>query len=90
MTYQLGAEINFKGFTGKVGIKNEGGIVGFRAFARNEKTGTYREVLGCSQEDGWVDGANEGFWFNHTHDTKDEAATLAWKAYRWLNKGRTA
>lgn len=88
MTYQLGAEINFPKFSGKVGVLNtKNAYVGFRAFARNEKTGTYREVLGLSKEEGcWVDGGFEGSYFAHTHDTKDQAAKLAWRAYRWLNK----
>jgi hypothetical protein len=88
MTYQLGGQIKFSDkFNAKVGIKAVGGYVGYRAFARNEKTGTYREVLGSSKEDGcYVDGNFEGSYITHTHETKAEAAKLAWKAYRWLNK----
>jgi len=92
--YQLGAEVTFKTFTGKVGIQDtKNAYVGFRAFARIEKTGAYREVLGSSREEGsdlWVQGEYQGAYITHTHDTKDEANRLAWKAYRWLNKGVAA
>lgn len=90
MTYQLGAARTFKTFTGKVAIQNTGcPYTGFRAFARNEKTGSYREVLGLSREEGdlWVQGEFDGSWITHTHDTKDEASALGWKAYRWMNRG---
>lgn len=88
MTYQIGGEIKFSNkFSAKVGIQPVGGYVGYRAFARNEKTGTYREVFGLSQEDGcFVDGNFEGSMIRHTHETKSEASATAWKAYRWLNK----
>lgn len=91
MTYQLGGEFNFKTVNGEIVIRKpkdaqEACFVGFRAFARNNKTGTYREVFGLSQEQEWVDGTNEGFWFHHTHDSRENAVKLASKAYRWLNK----
>lgn len=86
MGYQLGGTFKFKSES-KVGvIDSKDAILGVRAFCRDEKTGMYREVLGCSQEQEWVDGTNEGGWFHHTWDGKDEAFKQAWKAYRWLNK----
>lgn len=89
MSYQLGGEFTFNKLTSadKVATLNtKHALTGFRAFARNNRTGKYREVLGVSQEQEWVDGTNEGFWFHHTHDSKETASKLAWKAYRWLNK----
>ena len=88
MTYQIGAKVNLpKHFSGKTGIVDtKNFLTGFRAFARVEKTGEYFEVFGISQEDGWVDGTNEGFWFHHTHETREDAEKCAWKAYRWLNR----
>lgn len=85
MSYQLGGEFNLKA-TGAIVTINKGGYVGFRAFARNQKTGTYREVFGVSSNTEWVDGQDQGGYFHHTHETKDEAWKLASKAYRWLNK----
>lgn len=87
MSYILGAIRNSK-LTGKIILQApRTAIDGWSAFARNEKTGKYHEVLGISQEeDTWVQGENEGFWFHHTHETRDEAIKLASRAYRWLNK----
>jgi hypothetical protein len=91
MTYTLGGEFTFNKLTSadKVATLNtKHALTGFRAFARVEKTGKYREIFGISQEDEgtWVQGVNEGFWFHHTHEDKATASKLAWKAYRWLNK----
>lgn len=88
MAYELGAEKTFSKFSDKVGVLDtKNAYTGFRAFARNEKTGTYREVFGVSKEEGaYVDGSFQGFSFRHTHETKAEAFALANKAYRWLNK----
>jgi hypothetical protein len=84
MTYTLGNIINFSTFfTAPVGVKNTGPIGGWRAFARR-KDGKYHEVLQTYQEDGWVDGTNEGFWGTSTWDTREEALKAAQSAYRRL------
>lgn len=88
MTYQLGGEYRFEGKDGKVYTKApKHALEGWKAFARTKK-GTYREVLGCSQEQEgtWVQGENQGAWFCHTHDSRNDAEMQAFKAYRWLNK----
>jgi hypothetical protein len=85
--YTLGGTHNSK-LTGKLIVQApRNAIEGWRAFARIEKTGKYREVFGLSQEDNtWIQGVNEGFWFHHTHDSREQAIELASRAYRWINK----
>lgn len=86
MAYTLGGIIKFSDkFTAPVGVKNEGEIGGFRAFARR-KDGKYQEILQTYQEDGWVDGTNEGAWGTSTWDTRDEALKAARSAHRYLNR----
>lgn len=86
MAYTLGGIIKFSNkFSAPVGVKNEGEIGGFRAFARRPD-GNYNEVFQTYQESGWVDGTNEGAWGTSTWDTKEEALKAARNAYRHLNR----
>jgi len=86
MAYTLGGIIKFSDkFTAPVGVKNEGEIGGFRAFARR-KDGKYNEVFQTYQENGWVDGENQGAWGTSTWDTKEAAFKAARSAHSYLNR----
>lgn len=88
MAYELGASVKFAPhITGEVAVLNtKNAYTGWRAFARNEKTGEYVEVFESCQESQYVQGVNQGFWFRSTHETRDAAWDYASKAYRWINK----
>ena len=84
MGYTLGGIKKFSAnFTSPVGTKNEGDIGGFRAFARRSD-GTYHEVFKTFQENGMVDGENQGAGGTSTWDTKADALKAANAAHAFL------
>jgi hypothetical protein len=87
MTYQISqTEIALKA-TGKVlSVAPKSAYDGWNVYVRNEKTGSYRKVFGLSQENEYVQGENQGGWFHHSFDSREDAAKFGWKAYRWLNR----
>lgn len=88
MAYELGGTFNYDHWTMPiVTIDTKNVYTGFRAFARNEKTGDYREVFESYQESQYVQGVNQGAWYRATHETREDAKRLASQAYRWMNKG---
>jgi len=91
MAYQLGRKFKLNATKGIV-IRNCGPIGGFRAFARDEADGLYREALAIKRElaGEYVDGEFQGSSIVCTADTRDEALSLANRAYRWINgEGRS-
>jgi hypothetical protein len=87
MAYELGGTFNYDHWTMPiVTIDTKNPYTGFRAFARNEKTGDYREVFELAQEKLYVQGVNQGMWTRSTHETRDIAWDYASKAYRFMNK----
>ena len=70
----------------KIGfIESGSAILGVRAFARDEQTGRYIEILESSQEQLWVDGQNQGAHRVGPWETREEAARMAMSAYRKIN-----
>jgi hypothetical protein len=89
MAYILGNTFKSDKYTKAVVVLNTGNpYVGFRAFARNEATDRYTEVLEYAQEQMWVDGTNEGAWSASTFETSKDAFEMAWKAHRHINKNQ--
>lgn len=87
MAYELGGTFNYDHWTMPiVTIDTKNVYTGFRAFARNEATGDYREVFELYQESQYVQGVNQGAWFRSTHETREAAKKFASQAYRWMNK----
>ncbi|AGR47863.1 hypothetical protein PHIM7_161 [Sinorhizobium phage phiM7] len=88
MAYELGGTFNYDHWTMPiVTIDTKNVYTGFRAFARNEATGDYREVFQLVQEQLFVQGVNQGACYRATHDTREEAKKFASQAYYRMNKG---
>ena len=88
MAYELGGTFRYDHWTMPiVTIDTKNAYTGFRAFARDEATGDYREVFELYQESQFVQGVNQGFWNRCTHENRDDAKHFASVAYRAMNKG---
>lgn len=88
--YALGSRSSFKLTSGICWRQNKHNpIVGVEAWARDERTGEYVQVLSSEPEAcGWVQGEHQGHQIIGNFGTVDEAKKFASMAYRYINKGR--
>ena len=88
MSYVLGSEFKAgQDVTGAVVTLDTKNVYqGFRAFTKNEMTGTYFEVFETYQERLFVDNTNQGAWRQSTFETREDAFNAASAMYHKINK----
>jgi predicted mannosyl-3-phosphoglycerate phosphatase (HAD superfamily) len=84
-SYLLGNRVRRPNRTCAILIRETGTIEGVIAYARDERTGEYVQVLETGPTE-FVQGEPQA-WSTGNFETREAAIKFASKAYRWLNKG---